>query len=1171
MAVCSKISPPAPYALKSLFLIFALCLLPYALEAQSHRTAKIAITSDTLKIDTLSLVPNSWKIYRQGKILPDSLYTIDWVKSLLILHPTPQPINPFSVIPAKAGTDTRHPIPDTLLLSYEVYPFSLNKTYQHKSPDFNRINPPIYKPVAGLLTGEQNDRLGEGSLRSSGSLSRGVAMGNTRNASLTSNLNLQLEGKLNKDYRIEATLTDANMPIQPDGNTQQIQEFDRVFMRIYSQKNEILAGDFDLRPATGYFLQMNKRVQGARFTVETPVKSGNSTFRTSTGAAVVKGKYARNHIQGSEGNQGPYLLTGATGETYIQIIAGSEKVYIDGQPLIRGEESDYTIDYNTAEIRFTPKNLITKDKRIVAEFEYTERSYSRFLLYNETAWNTKNGTWYLNLFSENDAKNQPLLQDLTDGNKLLLSTIGDNSSQAQVSAIRESMFRSDRVFYKLADTVVLGVRYDSILIQSFNTDSAKYEAGFSFVGAGNGNYEPAQSTANGRVFRWIAPTNGVRSGSYEPVTRLVMPQSKQVISAGTRQSLGSRMRMEMEWSLTRNDRNTFSTLDDNDNTGMGLKTRLIRKDLLKPDSSLVLNSYINHRFTGLHFDPAERFREVEFERDWNLVPTGVGSRENLIESGVSLTGTDSLQAAYRIEYLNLGSSYSGFRQFSNGRVRGKNWETSWSGSYLLSDGEYRKTAFLRHNLRFRRNWGKVNVQLAENAEDNRWKTSGNDTLLTNSQAFQEFSLEASQKKDGRQPWMVRISERTDKLPLADRLVNGSRAWDAETWVDISKNPAMPLRAGIHIRALEADSGALTTGETGKTLTGRIDNRWQAWKGLLRSQTFFEVGSGYDRKPEYSYLEVAAGQGYYAWKDYNNNGIKELNEFESAFFKDQASFIRVFRLGTEFLPTLVNRFNQVFTIQPKKGFASKFTSQLAYRIDKKTPRGDYLFLINPFTNNPANGRLINLNSQLRHTLSFNRSGQKFNAELITQKLTTRTTLLNGADGQVAWSNAIQLRYRFHPSWQLNSISDWSRKESLSEFFAARNFILVSQSQLLKIECQTGSVFRVGLDWELRSEKNKSDGGNLLSNRLESTVTAQIPEKGQISLSVQYVNVKFDGLAESPSGYAMLRGFGNGNNGVAQLSVRYKLGKNLVLEGVYEGRIVHGGKAVHTAQLQVRAVF
>ena len=843
-----------------------------------------------------------------------------------------------------------------------------------------------------------------------------------------------------------------------------------------------------------------------------------------------------------------------------------------GQPLIRGDDADYTIDYNTAEIRFTPKNLITKDKRIYAEFEYTERSYSRFLFYNENRWSTGKGSWYVNLFSENDARNQPLLQDLTDANKLVLARAGDNGELASVSTIRESLFRSDRVFYKVADTVVNGIRYDSILIQSYNPDSARFEAGFSFVGAGKGNYEQAQSAANGRVFRWVAPQGGIPSGSFEPVTRLVMPRSKQVLSAGMQHELGSRMRLDLEWAVTRNDLNTFSPIDDGNNTGIGLKTGLTRKDYLGRDSSTSLASYLRYRYSGARFDPVERFREVEFTRDWNLGNADGGFRESYLESGIELARKDSLNASYRFEYLNTGiKQYSGLRNYTGGRMKGRTWEASWNGSYLFSSDTLRSTSFFRHSAGFRKKFGTVQVELSENSEDNRWRNSGSDILLVNSQAFSEFQLGALQQKGDRQPWSVKVRERTDRLPLDAAMTRGPRAWEAEGWIDISKNPAVPFRAGIHARALEADSASLSTGESGKSVTGRIDNRWQAWKGLIRSQTFLEVGSGYDRKPEYSYLEVAAGQGYFTWKDYNGNGIRELNEFESAFFRDQATYIRVFRLGTDFIPTLVNRFNQVFTIQPKKGFISKFSSQLAYRIDKKTPRGDYLFLINPFTDNPADERLISLNSQLRHTLAFNRSGTKFNAELVTQKTAGRTTQINGADGRTVWSNALQLRYRFHPAWQLISGSDWSSRQSVSEFFPSRNYLLVSLSQLLQVECQAGKDFRVGLDWEYRSENNRTDGGGLRSNRIESVLTAQIPDRGQVSLSVQYVYVNFTGQADSPAGYAMLRGFGNGHNGVARLSARYKLGKFLVLEGIYEGRVVKGGTPVHNAQLQVRAVF
>jgi hypothetical protein len=1085
-------------------------------------------------------------------LIPDTLYRIDWLNALLIWQGE-----------LRSG-------PDSIQVEYKTYPISLNRVYQHKDKYYNRIAKPVYRPPGKEGLFDRAGGAGTGALRSNGSLSRGLSVGNRRDASLTSNLNLQLEGNLNRDFRIEATLTDANIPVQPEGNTQQIQEFDKVFIRIYNPKNEILAGDFDVRPANGYFLQMNKRVQGARYTTEITGKEGKTAFRTSTGAAVVKGKWARNAIQGQEGNQGPYVLTGASGESYIQVIAGSEKVFIDGRLLIRGEEADYVMDYNTAELRFTPKILITKDKRIQVEFEYTERSYARFLLFNENRWTTSGGTYYINIYSENDARNQPMLQDLTDAGKELLSDIGDQENLARMSAIRESVFRNDRVMYKLTDTLVNGIRYDSILEQSFHPDSAFYEAGFTFTGSGNGHYRPVQSAANGRVFEWVAPVDGKLQGSYEPVTRLVMPQSKQVLTAGMQQALGKRMSMGMEWALTRNDRNTFSARDDQDNVGMGMKANLLRKDYLNRDSTLALESYMNYRFAGARFDPVERYREIEFERDWNLTDE-TDQLEHLLESGFRLVSRDSLSAQYRMQYLNRPGGNVGFRQLTEGRITRKSWETGWNGSYLLSSDHFRDTRFLRHTAYYRQQLGTVRLEFSENAENNRWQAAGADTLMSNSAGFQEFRIEALQKRGERQPWVVRLGERIDLLPSAGRLQPASRALEAESWFDIARNPSLPLKAGFHFRSLLTDTARTTANDGGQSLTARIDGRWKAFKGLIQSQTFFEIGSGYDRKTEYSYLEVAAGQGYYTWNDYNNNNIKELDEFEASSFRDQATFIRVFRLGTELIPTLVNRFNQVFTIQPKKGALSKFTSQLAYRIDKKTSREDFIRFINPFTTNPSDPSMISLNAQLRHTLSFNRANPKFNAELVTQKQSTRTTLTNGAEGKVNWSNSLLIRYRFHPAWQLNATTDLSTRESVSEFFSTRNYLIKSLSQVIRLEVDANDKLRVSLNEEVRAEQNSADANPLFSNCVEGILTSQIPEKGQVSLSVQHVYIHYAGEASSPSGYAMMRGFSNGHNGVAQLSVRYKLGKNLVLEAVYEGRLTGSGKPVHNAQLQVRAVF
>ena len=100
-----------------------------------------------------------------------------------------------------------------------------------------------------------------------------------------------------------------------------------------------------------------------------------------------------------------------------------------------------------------------------------------------------------------------------------------------------------------------------------------------------------------------------------------------------------------------------------------------------------------------------------------------------------------------------------------------------------------------------------------------------------------------------------------------------------------------------------------------TLLSRLEYSPRLIKGFITSSMFYETGYGLENKKEYYYLEVPAGQGSYAWKDYNENGIKELNEFEIAAFPDQALYIRVYTPTNQYVKVLHDQFSFSLNLRP----------------------------------------------------------------------------------------------------------------------------------------------------------------------------------------------------------------------------------------------------------------
>ena len=102
-----------------------------------------------------------------------------------------------------------------------------------------------------------------------------------------------MAGEIGDGIEVAAAITDENIPLQAEGNTQQLREFDKVFIRLRKGNNQLIAGDYELQRPKGYFMNYFKKLQGATFSNSIKLND-KSSITNSASAAVARGQFTRN-------------------------------------------------------------------------------------------------------------------------------------------------------------------------------------------------------------------------------------------------------------------------------------------------------------------------------------------------------------------------------------------------------------------------------------------------------------------------------------------------------------------------------------------------------------------------------------------------------------------------------------------------------------------------------------------------------------------------------------------------------------------------------------------------------------------------------------------------------------------------------------------------------------
>jgi hypothetical protein len=1157
-------------------LLFIIFLSPFTGNAQqfsNYRTKKITLTSDTILLDTLSIIPGSMIVRNiNGNKIDSTEYKILYPGSKLVM---PKEYRMLYTV---------------LFVSYKVFPYDFSETFQHK--DVNNLVPDEkgnYNPFVFTYDDQPLDIFTFGGLTKNGSISRGISFGNSQDVVVNSSFNLQLSGKLSDDIDILAAITDNNIPIQPEGNTQQLQDFDKVFIQLSHKETKLIAGDFELTKPESYFMNFYKKAQGgifsSTFNAGDQKKKSTDKITVSAAAAISKGKYAKNTFTGTEGNQGPYKLTGAENESFIIVLSGTEKVFINGEMMERGQENDYIIDYNTAEVTFTAKRMITKESRISIEFEYSDKNYARSLIYTGNEYSTKKVNIRLNYYSEQDIKNQPVQQQLSDEQKLLLAQIGDSLSLAMVPYVDSVAFTNDRVLYKKIDSA----GYSPVYVYSTNPDSAFYSLGFTNVGANKGNYIQIQSSANGRVFQWIIPISGVPQGNYEPVVLLVTPKKKQMLTLAADYYISKRTTATIEAAMSKNDINLFSPADSKDDIGYGIKAYLKNiVPLNKKDSlGLKLTSEFSHEFSGNTFSPVERYRDVEFERDWNT--TGLTLNTDQQVSSVKLSLSDKKDfLSYQFKSFLAGSFYNAFYFYNglqnavNASIEKKGFVLTFTGSLLGSESPVNTTKFLRHNVGLAKKFKRITLGVKEDAEDNRFNEPDSDTLQKSSFSYNEYEGYVSNTDTSSNKYKVFYKIRYDYLPQINALSLSTTAKSAGISFDMLKNANNHLTIYNTYRVLTINDTSLVSTNNDESLLGRIEYYLKAFKGALIWSTYYEVGSGMEVKKEFSYVEVAQGQGVYAWTDYNGNNIKELNEFEVAVFQDQANYIRVYTPTGDYVKTFTNDFSQVLNLNPSyawpsakgfKKFIARLSDQATYTIDHKNTDNNDFKAYNPFTTEINDTALISENSSFRNVFYFNRTSSKFGFDLTYKQARNKILLVNGVDTRSTQEKALNTKWNASRKFSLTLKYSFGEKTSVSEYFSSRDYNIRYNETTPAITFQPNVSFRFILNYTYTEKKNLSGilGEKSFMNKAGIETKYNVLSKGSLAMKLNFIDINYNSPENTSVAYEILEGLKNGQNVTWSLSYQRNISSNLQLSLIYDGRKSESTKAVHVGSVQLRAYF
>jgi hypothetical protein len=788
----------------------------------------------------------------------------------------------------------------------------------------------------------------------------------------------------------------------------------------------------------------------------------------------------------------------------------------------------------------------------------------------------------VNVYSEQDSKNQPLQQSLSDQDIAILSSVGNQTDRAINASIDSTGFDDARVMYALVDS--LG--YDSVFVVSNDPTIAFYQLSFSQLPQGSADYIQGDFTANGRTFIWQAPdtVNGliIRNGNYAPVRKLIAPNSHQMIVAGNTYTPDEKTKVKSEVSYTHYDPNTFSSIDNDLNSSWAVNVEGLRKVDLpsKGESNNQMEVFGEYEYIAQRFKPIERFRSVEFFRDWNIQELNDTLAQQLWEAGIRFINSKWANVSYAFSEFKTEKFYSGQNNLVNISLSPGIVSLNFSGSFLNTEESLTTTQFYRHKSLAKVKLAVFTIGFEDELEDNIRELDN--TLLSQSYRFYDYKAFVESPAESVNKWKAYAGQRIDWQTFST-LEKATVAINIGAEYQFLQSKIHRFNARLKYRELSIENDTLLLNiKPESNLLGRFEYILNAGRGSISWNAFYEIGSGLDQLREYYYQEVNTGLGVYEWIDLNNNGIKDLNEFFVSQNPALANYILVYTPNNNYIRVYNAQFSQFLTLNPesiwrdKDGILkaiSRFSTQTQYSVNKKTQNQDLTQAYNPFYNPDLDSSLMSSSNTIRNTIFFNRSYTKFSVEYTYLNNRLKSLLLNGFQSGGKISNFVKIRWNITPKYTLILAGDFGQDLSNSDFLSDKNYQINYQKISPEFRFQPSPAFRISVNGNISKKQNNDteldQSADIIGIGLESRYN--IVSKGSFYGNVNLSNIDYTGPENTPSQIDMLETLNPGLNLTWSMAWQWNITRYLQLSLNYNGRKSETASIVHVGGIDLRAFF